>query len=271
MKANGSGMTRCLRLLLASGCLLAGCATFRPNAQRREPLPQTTATAATTTATTTATPQQPRGKWFADGVNPPVVENAKYGLQCVFKLAELSAGEGSPPIKYVERVVIRDARGGGGEALYAPPDADADGLTSSQGYFAEVWSPDGEYLVLPLGPSRGFCVVKAKGALETLKQRRCDDFIRVLDYRPGMDVKELAYFHEWGRWETNAAFSFKAGLHDDLTTFVYDAAHGELYDGGAANPERSASLKERVAKNGAREVGDSKKGRVEIVNSFRKP
>ncbi|HEX8422017.1 MAG TPA: hypothetical protein VF634_01325 [Pyrinomonadaceae bacterium] len=267
MKANGSGMARFVRLLLASGCLLAGCATFKPSAQRLEPLPQATAK----TATTPATPQQQGRKWFADSVNPPVVENAKYGLQCVFKLAELSAGEGSQPIKYVERVVIRDVRGGGDEALYAPPDADADGLTSSQGYFAEVWSPDGEYLVLPLGPSRGFCVVRAKGALETVRQRRCDDFIRMLDYRPVMDVKEVAFFHEWGRWETNSAFSFKAGLHDDLTTFVYDAARGELYDGGAFSPDRNAYLKERVAKNGAREIGDSKKGRVEIVNSFRKP
>jgi len=265
MKASGFGMARSLRSVVACGCLLVGCATFRPGAERREPVSQTAA------ATTTAAPQQPNRKWFPDSLNPPVIENAKYGLQCVFKIAELGGGEGSKPIKYVESVVIRDAQSGGGEAGYAPHMGDPDGLTSGQGYFAEVWSPDGEYLVLPLSPGRGFCIIKAKDALTTVKQRLCDDFVRVLDYRPRMEVKEVAYFHEWGRWETGAAFSFKAGLHDDQKTFVYDAARGELYDGGATGPDQSAYLKERVAKNGAREVGDTKKGRVEIVNGFRKP
>lgn len=259
MKANGSRTARSLRLLVIGGCFLVGCATFKPSAQRRAPDPRPAAPAAT---------PQPNGRWFADGLNPTVVENVKFGLQCVFKIAELNAGEGSPSIKYVERVVIRDTRGGG-EASYAPLIGDADALSSSQEYFPDVWSPDGEYLVLPLGPFRGFCVIKAKGALVTVGQRRCDDFIRVLDYRPPMDVKEVAFFHEWGRWEEGAAFSFKSGLHGDRKTFVYDAARKQLYDGEVRSADYLSYLKERVAKNEVREVGESKKGRVEIVDSFR--
>lgn len=259
MKAICSRAARSLRLFIA-GCLLVGCATFEPSAQRQEPDPRATA----------ATPE-PSRRWFADGASPTVIENVKYGLQCVFKIAELGAGEageGSPPIKYVERVLIRDTRRGG-EATYAPAVGDADALSSSQEYFGDVWSPDGEYLVLPLSPFDGFCVIKSKGALKTVRRRRCDDFIRVLHYRPPMEVREVAYYHEWGKWETGTAFSFKAGLHGDRWTFVYDAARKELYDGEARSDDYLSYLKERVAKNDVRVIGESKKGRIEITRSFR--
>lgn len=260
MKAICSRAALSLRLFIA-GCLLVGCATVEPSAQRQGPDPRPAAAAAT---------PEPGGRWFADGANPAVIENVKYGLQCVFKIAELGAGEGSPPIKYVERVLVRDTRGGG-EATYAPAVGDADALSSSQEYFGDVWSPDGEYLVLPLGPFQGFCVIKSKGALKAVRQRRCDDSIRVWDYRPTMDVRELGFSHEWGRWETGSAFSFRAGLHGDRWTFVYDAASGKLYDGEARKDDYPSYLKERVAKDETRTVGGNKKGRVEITESFGRP
>lgn len=180
----------------------------------------------------------------------------------------MGSEDGSPPIKYVESVSLRDKRGGA-EARLTPEDGD--GLLSSQAYFADVWSPDEEYLVLPRSPFDGFCVIKAKGALKTIKQRRCDDFIRVVDYRPPMEVKEVAFYHEWGKWESGSAFSFKAGLHGDRWTFVYDAAQKQLYDGEARSEDFLSYLKERVAKNDVRTVGESKGGRIEITRSFRKP
>lgn len=86
---------------------------------------------------------------------------------------------------------------------------------------------------------------------------------------PRRRLRRYAFYHEWGQWEANAAFSFKAGLHGDQWTFVYDVARKELYDGGARSDEFLSYLKERVAKNDARKIGESKRGRVEITGSFR--
>jgi hypothetical protein len=178
----------------------------------------------------------------------------------------MKGADGATPIKYVESVSVKDVQTGE-SAAYVPVGGD-DSLSFSQGYFAEVWSPNGEYLVLPLSPFEGFCIIKAKGALKTIKQRRCDDQIRVLHYRPPMEIKQVAYYHEWERWATDTAFRFKAGLHGERGTFIYDAATQELYDGEARSMEFLSYLKERVAKNDVREVGESKRGRVEITKSF---
>lgn len=249
-------MTSLLRLLIVC-CFIAVCATFELSAQRREAQQQNPAT------------PPPDRDWLADVLETPVVENGKYGLQCIFEIAEMSGEKGSRPVKYVENVSIKDKRGGA-KAHYAPAKDDG-GLLSSQEYFTSVWSPDEEYLVLPLGPFDGFCVIKAKGALKAIKQQRCDDFIRVLHYRPPMEVREVAYYHEWGKWETGTAFSFKAGLHGDSWEFVYDAARKKLYDGEARTDDFLSYLKERVVKNDIRDVGETKRGRIEITESFRNP
>lgn len=168
-----------------------------------------------------------------------------------------------------EYVVLRDDATGK-RVRYAPTRAKG-GFGGVEKYYRDVWSPGGEYLALPRGPFDGFCIVEAKRALRTFAQQRCDDVIRVWDYRPTMEVRELGFFHEWGRWETGSAFSFKAGLHGDRWTFVYDAARGGLYDGEARRDDYLSYLRERVAQNDDRTIGENKKGRVEITESFRKP
>jgi len=189
-----------------------------------------------------------------------VVVNPTYKLSCLFL-------EDKDGFHYV---VLRDDATGE-QVRYFPTQQPGRRSDSAERYYREVWSPDGEYLVLPLNPFDGFCVIKAKGALKTIRQRRCDDFIRVLHYRPPMEVREVAYYHEWSGWETGTAFSFKAGLHGDRNEFVYDVARKELYDGEARRDEYLSYLKERVAKNDVRAVAETKRGRVEITRSFRKP
>jgi hypothetical protein len=189
-----------------------------------------------------------------------VVANPKHKLSCLF----LEDKDGT------EYVVLRDDATGR-RARYFPTKQPGGGADTAERYYRDVWSPDGEYLALPLNPFEGFCVIKAKGALDTIKRRRCDDFIRVLDYRPRADVKEVAYHHEWNRWEAATAFSFRAGLSGNDKIFVYDIGRGELYDGEARKAEYLAYLKERAAKDEAREVGRGKRGRVEIVESFSGP
>lgn len=256
---------RAARLLLFVG-LLVGCSATEPSASRSENPPASRNENSQQAAAAAATTPTPDKKWFADSLKSPVIENAKYALQCIFKITEMKGAEGSPAIKYVESVSIKDVSTGE-DAVYAPAGED-DSLSSSQGYFAEVWSPDGEYLVLPLSPFEGFCIIKAKGALKTIKERRCDDFIRVLHHRPSMDVKQVAYYHEWDGWATGNAIRFKAGLHNDRETFIYDVATKELYDGETRNADFLSYLKERVAKNDIRDIGESKRGRVEITKSF---
>jgi hypothetical protein len=265
--AHGRAFALCVVLVV---CVLLGCAASKPAAQQDATAAgQTPGTRQTAGAPQAASPQpSPARQWFADTLKSPVVANGKYDLECVFKLSELGGGSG--PTRYVEGVSVRDGHKGS-EAIYSPEGGGAEELLTSQAYFADVWSPDGEYLVLPLGPSRGFCVIRSAGALKTLKRRRCDDFIRVLDYRPGAEVKRAAYYHDWGGWQTATAFGFTAGAADGRRAFVYDAARGELYDGERGGEDYEAYMKERVGRNEAREVGESARGRLEITKSFVKP
>lgn len=244
-----------LLVVLALGACAQGASGVRPAAPARAE--SAAAAAPTVTAAETQRPAEAPGagrdEWAKEAPNP------KHKLTVLF----LEDGGG------IEYVALRDDASGR-RVRFAPARAKTDS-GGAEKYPRDVWSPDGEYLVLPLGPFDGFCVVAAKTAFRTFARRRCDDFIRVWDYRPAMEVRELGFHHEWGRWETDSAFSFRAGLHGDRWTFVYDAARGKLYDGEARKDDYLSYLKERVAKNDERTIGGNKRGRVEITESFRRP
>ena len=233
---------------------LLACAPARTESQRAPsaapPAPRAASPAAPAAAAAPAPPTSDEN----------VVANPRRKLSCLF----LEDADGS------EYVVLRDDVTGR-RARYFPTRQPGGTPDTAEKYYREVWSPDGEFLALPLNPFEGFCVIRAKGALQTVRRRRCDDFIRVVDYRPGMEVPEVAFHHEWNRWETGAAFSFKAGLSGYEKVFVYDAGQRRLYDGGAGKAEYLSYLKERVARNEARPVGEGPRGRVEIVGSFNRP
>jgi len=235
MKLNRQGFARASRWFLLVG-LLVGCSTSEPSARRNEGSQQRAATT------------QPGQKWFADSLKSPVIENSKYALQCIFKLAEMNGDDGSPPIKYVESVSIKNVRTGE-DAGYAPVDGN-DSLLFSQGYFAEVWSPDEEYLLLPAGRYEGFCIVKAGRALSSIKNRRCTDTIKVELERPDMEVKRLGLWHEFEKWESGSEFSFRAGLENEHVTLRYDIAKRKLV---------------AVAGTTNEVVGINKKGRLKVT------
>jgi hypothetical protein len=151
-----------------------------------------------------------------------VKENRKYKVRCVFYGEEMEVGA-NLKAKVVRYVAVRNE--GGDEARYAPLDAAAG---DSDIYFDDVWSPDEEYLVLPRGRSEGFCIVKARGAFEGVKARRCDDFIKV------RETNGTALWHEFVGWD-GESLTFKAGLSGDSFTFAYDL------------PRRSLTTAERPA------------------------
>lgn len=235
MKLKQQRFARASRLFLLVG-LLVGCSTSEPSAHRNKDSQQAT------------TKSEPDKKWFAASLKSPVIENSKYALQCIFNLAEMSGENGSPSIKYVESVNIKNVRTGE-DAGYVPVDSN-DSLLSSQGYFAEVWSPDEEYLLLPAGRYEGFCIVRASDALSSIKQQRCTDTIKVELERPGMEVGRLGLWHEFDKWESGSDFSFRAGLENEHVTLRYDIVKRKLVAVAGATDEI---------------VGINKKGRLKVA------
>jgi hypothetical protein len=139
-------------------------------------------------------------------------ENRKYNLACVFHGEEMTTGSGEK-VKVIRFVTLRDIATGK-EAMFVP--ADEASLVSSQGYFANVWSPDEEYLVLPLGRFKGFCIIRSRIALESVQKQQCDDFIRV------QGTTDTGLWHEFDKWSGGHTFLFQAGLSGDDFNFEYD-------------------------------------------------
>lgn len=165
-----------------------------------------------------------------------VKENKKYKLRCVFYGEEMEVGA-SRKAKVIRHAAVRNEDGD--EARYEPSDAAAAG--DSNIYFTDVWSPDEEYLALPRGRSEGFCIVKSRGAFESVKAGRCDDFIRV------RETNGTALWHEFVGWD-GESLTFKAGLSGDSFTFVYDL------------PRRSLTTAERPTPSVEGENGGGKLG-----------
>ncbi|HEV7859651.1 MAG TPA: hypothetical protein VGO91_13630 [Pyrinomonadaceae bacterium] len=235
MSVNKLSLARAARLILLVSVLF-GCSASEPSARRNAEAQQA------------AVALQPDKKWFADNLKSPVIENGKYALQCIFKIAEMSGQAGSPPTKYVESLSIKNTRTGE-DAVYVPVDGN-DSLLFSQGYFAEVWSPDEEYLLLPAGREEGFCIVKASEALPDIQKHRCTDTIKVVSERPGMEVQRLALWHEFVKWESATVFSFNAGLENENVTLRYDIAKRKLFAMTGATGDL---------------IGINRKGRIKVV------
>ena len=145
-------------------------------------------------------------------------ENQKYNSSCVFygeKSGDNAAGERGV-IKYV---AIRD-NATGKEANYVPPDSES--IQSSQGYFTDVWSPDEEYLVLPLGRFKGFCLIKSSDAVGAIQKKECSDNVRVYD------DTGTGLWHEFEKWASDESFVFKAGLSGNDFELQYDIGNQRL-------------------------------------------
>jgi hypothetical protein len=142
-------------------------------------------------------------------------ENARYGLVAEF-FGERLGADGEPrDAMLVTDVVIRE-RASGRTARFKPTDEET--LRSSFAYFPEVWSPDGLYLVLPLGRWEGFAFFSAKSAVADVQANRPIQTIRV--QLPGLSASPL--WHEFSAWKTPHRLQFGAGMSSTLVEFTFD-------------------------------------------------
>lgn len=153
------------------------------------------------------------------------VRNNKHKIEVLFYARKTGAGNASSP-HVIEQVTLRNEKGE--EARYVP--ADEESVKDSHGYFTDVWSPDEEWLVLPQGRFQGFCIIKAEGAFKRVKERECDDFIRI-HAKDGTGL-----WHEFQGWNNSSALMLKAGLSGDLFKFQYEIIRGELRSLGSSVP-----------------------------------
>jgi hypothetical protein len=138
-------------------------------------------------------------------------ENLKYNLTCLFYGQEVSI-RGGEKTKGIDAIVVRDQRTGR-EVRFRPIDPES--LYQSLGYYTDVWSPDEEFLVLPLGRFDGFAVLKSSEAMNVIATGKPNDFIRVqLD-------NGVRLWHKFDRWADRSSFGFQAGLSDDFASFRY--------------------------------------------------
>ena len=129
----------------------------------------------------------------------------------------------------VTRIAIKE--GGTGETIRFTPN-DPQTLRDSFGYFAEVWSPDFKYLVLPLGRYEGFAVFPADAVMKNLRKQ---------DHEK-IQVKLAAkhsplLWHEFLGWQRDHILRFSAGLSGDSVEFRYDPEAKTVY--GVTNTSAS--------------------------------
>ncbi|HEY5704135.1 MAG TPA: hypothetical protein VIS96_01010 [Terrimicrobiaceae bacterium] len=129
----------------------------------------------------------------------------------------------------VTRIAIND--GSTGKKIRFTPD-DPQTLRDSFGYFADVWSPDFNYLVLPLGRYEGF-VVLPTGAVT--KKLRKQGHGKIQIKLAGDDSPLL--WHEFLGWQRHHLLRFSAGLSGDSVEFQYDPEAKTVY--GLANTPAS--------------------------------
>jgi hypothetical protein len=143
--------------------------------------------------------------------------NHKYALDVLFYGEEVSLDNGTR-MKAAQYLAIRDQHGK--EVRFVPIDESS--LSSSGGFFSEVWSPDEELLVLPLGRFEGFCMTPSSEAIRRISENRCQNSVRV-QLKSGVRL-----WHEFHGWRDATTFSFAAGLSGKLTEFAYTVPNRKL-------------------------------------------
>ena len=79
----------------------------------------------------------------------------------------------------------------------------------------DVWSPDGQTLVLPAGRFEGFHIVRSAEALTRLESRQYNDSVRV-EVNTGTQL-----WHEFMGWRDSQTIAFRAGLSGQQIPFTY--------------------------------------------------
>lgn len=146
-------------------------------------------------------------------------ENRKYNLTAIFYGVDFHfEDEKNTNTKIIKYVVFRHNTTGE-EVKYKPTGQ----ISAGDFYFTDIWSPDEEYIVLPIGTFQGFAIFEAKDALNNIKANKYFDTIKTKSTNSGF------YYHQFEKWEDSSTFSFRAGLDGKMFAFKYNAAKKELY------------------------------------------
>ena len=140
--------------------------------------------------------------------------NPKYGLSADF-FGEWVGPDGDEKSQYlINRVSLRKiASGERVEYQLADPTA----LRTSLGFYRAVWSPDGEYIALPLGRFEGFRICDARTVLEKFAKRQSSDSIMIR-------YKQLpqSVWHSFAGWSGDHVLLFDADIEKSKIRFAYD-------------------------------------------------
>lgn len=173
-----------------------------------------------------------------------VESNKKYGLDCMLYGSQIVAYDVNNQIAGKTRI-IRDIllydRKSGDHIIYAPYE------TESLDHFSlyeDVWSPNEEYLVLPLGRTDGFHILHASQALKYLNERK-KGFVRI-------DLGHIPVLHTFWKWAGDDAFLFSAGHAYTDYQYIYEIGTNTL----SALPPAGARF--AVTEHGALNIKEKK-------------
>lgn len=145
-----------------------------------------------------------------------ITPNQKYKLEAIFSGTDVEVGDRK--VAVIEQLTIRSSETGQ-QLQYQRRDGPSS--SDAHAYFTDVWSPDDEFLVLPLDRFKGFCIVRAAEALAAIQKQSCLDTVRV-------SFESAALWHQFEKWDTNQSFIFNAGLSGDQTKLRYDVLSQQL-------------------------------------------
>jgi hypothetical protein len=147
--------------------------------------------------------------------------NQKYNITAIFYGLVIKSGENNEnSTDVVKHVSFLDNKTGE-EVKFVPLNLDTE--QSSNFYFTNVWSPNEEVLILPLGKREGFGIFEAKEAPNNIKDKKYLDVIKVKSVNSGW------FWHDFEKWDDSSTINFKAGLEGNMFAFKYDIAKKELY------------------------------------------
>jgi hypothetical protein len=103
-----------------------------------------------------------------------ITPNQKYKLEAIFSGTDVEVGDRK--VAVIEQLTIRSSETGQ-QIQYKRSDGPSS--SDAHAYFTDVWSPDNEFLVLPLARFRGFCIERAAEALAAIQKQSCFDMVPV--------------------------------------------------------------------------------------------
>jgi len=160
--------------------------------------------------------------------------NKKYKVKATFYGIDFRYGKFAEKRKNIV-TCISFSNSEGKTAVYVPrktrsgkrPDScleeGLDSVVTPDFYFRDIWSPDLEFAVLPVGVFDGFAVFSVKNLLRDIEENNYFDTLRTRSTNSGW------YANEFEKWEGDSTFWYWAGLSGDMFAFKYEIKRNELY------------------------------------------